>query len=82
MLTAELWPIVAVVVGIVSIAIVIAFLKRKTKQAIQDDALLILGTALVVLGIDFGDDLLVGYSFIGVGVLLSIVSAVRGLRKK
>jgi hypothetical protein len=82
MLMAELWPIVAVAVGIVSIAIVIAFLKRKKKQAIQDDALLILGTALVVLGIDFGDDLLVGYSFIGVGVLLSIVSTVRGLRKK
>jgi hypothetical protein len=41
-----------------------------------------LGITFVVLGIIFGDDRLVGYSFIGVGVLLSITSAVRGLRKK
>jgi len=35
-----------------------------------------LGSALVVLGIVFGnEDWLIGYSFIGAGVLLSIVSA-------
>jgi hypothetical protein len=78
----ELWSIIAIAVGIVSIAIAIAFLTRKKKQAIQDNALLPLGTTLVILGIIFGDDRLVGYSFIGVGVLLSIISAVRGLRKK
>ncbi|MDH5483581.1 MAG: hypothetical protein OEY22_12005 [Candidatus Bathyarchaeota archaeon] len=76
----ELWLIIAV--GIIAIAVAIAFLTRKKKQAIQDDALLTLGTTLVILGIIFGDDRLVGYSFIGVGVLLSIISAIRGLRKK
>ena len=41
-----------------------------------------LGSTLVVLGIIFGNaDRLIGYSFIGVGVLLSIVSAIK-LRKK
>jgi uncharacterized membrane protein len=36
-----------------------------------------LGSALVVLGIIFGaSDRLIGYSFIGAGVLLSIVSAI------
>jgi len=78
----ELWPIIAIAVGIISIVVGIAFLTRKKKQTIQDNALLPLGITLVVLGIIFGDDRLVGYSFIGVGVLLSIVSAVRGLRKK
>jgi asparagine N-glycosylation enzyme membrane subunit Stt3 len=78
----ELWLIIAIAVGIISIAIAIAFLARKKKQAFQDDTLLTLGTTLVVLGIIFGDDRLVGYSFIGVGVLLSIISAVRRLRKK
>ena len=78
----ELWPVIAIAVGIISIAIAIAFLSRKKKQAIQDDALLTLGSTLVVLGIIFGDDRLLGYSFTGVGVLLAIISAVRRLRKK
>jgi hypothetical protein len=41
-----------------------------------------LGSTLVVLGIVFGsEDRLIGYSFIGAGVLLSIISAF-GLRRK
>ncbi len=41
-----------------------------------------LGSTLVVLGIIFGaTDRLIGYSFIGAGVLLSIVSAFK-LRRK
>jgi hypothetical protein len=40
-----------------------------------------LGSALVVLGIVFSEDWLIGYSFIGVGVLLSIISGFN-LRRK
>jgi hypothetical protein len=40
-----------------------------------------LGGTLVVLGIIFSEDQLIGYSFIGAGVLLSIIS-VFILRKK
>jgi hypothetical protein len=41
-----------------------------------------LGSALVVLGIIFGnEDWLIGYSFIGAGVLLSIISGFK-LRRK
>ena len=36
-----------------------------------------LGSTLVVLGIVFSQDLLVAYSFIGAGVSLSIVSAIK-----
>jgi hypothetical protein len=82
MLMEELWLVIAIAAGIILIAIIIAFLSRKKKQAIQEDALLTLGITFVVLGIVFGDARLVGYSFIGVGVLLSIISAVRGFRKK
>jgi hypothetical protein len=74
----ELWLIIAIAVGVISIAIAVALLKRKKKQVIQDNALLPLGITLVVLSIIFGDDRLVGYSFIGVGVLLSIINAVGG----
>jgi len=41
-----------------------------------------LGSALVILGIVFGnEDWLIGYSFIGAGVLLSIISGFK-LRRK
>jgi len=40
------------------------------------DGLLALGPTLVVLGIIFGDDRLVGYSFIGAGVVVAVVAAV------
>ena len=36
-----------------------------------------LGVALIALGIVFVENQLVGYSFIGVGVLLSIISATK-----
>ena len=48
----------------------------------RSQELMTLGSTLVVLGIIFGNaDRLIGYSFIGVGVLLSIVSAIK-FRKK
>ncbi len=43
--------------------------------------LVTIGMSLVVLGIIFGDDRLIGYSFIGVGILLSVVDAIRKRKK-
>jgi len=40
-----------------------------------------LGGALSALGIVFVSDRLVGYSFIGAGVLLSIISAIKSKRE-
>jgi len=47
----------------------------------RSQELITLASSLVVLGIVFSDEWLIGYSFIGAGVLLSIVSAIK-LRKK
>mgnify|MGYP001135859929 CR=1 FL=1 len=44
--------------------------------------LMTLGSSLVVLGIVFGRDRLIGYSFIGAGVLLSIISVIKARRKE
>jgi LPXTG-motif cell wall-anchored protein len=41
-----------------------------------------LGSTLVILGIIFGEDQLISYSFIGVGVLLSIISVIKSKRKR
>ena len=43
--------------------------------------LMTLGSSLVVLGIVFGTDRLIGYSLIGAGVLLSIISVIKSRRK-
>ena len=43
--------------------------------------LLTLEYALVILGIIFAHDWLIGYSFIGAGVLLSIISFIKSRRK-
>ena len=43
--------------------------------------LITLAFTLVILGIVFVDDWLIGYSLIGVGVLLSIISAIKSRRK-
>jgi len=40
------------------------------------DSLQSIGTTLVVLGIIFSESRLIGYSFIGVGVLLGIISLI------
>ena len=44
--------------------------------------LITLGSTLVVLGIIFGEDQLIGYSFIGTGVLLSVISIIKSRRRR
>ena len=52
------------------------------EKKMRSQEVMTLGSTLVVLGIVFGGaDRLIGYSFIGVGVLLSIISAFK-LRRK
>jgi hypothetical protein len=46
-------------------------------EGMRNQELITLGSALVVLGIIFGEDRLIGYSFIGAGVLLSIISLIK-----
>ena len=47
----------------------------------RNKELLSLAFTFVILGIVFAEDWLIGYSFIGAGVLLSIISAVKSRRK-
>ncbi len=44
--------------------------------------LVTLGSSLVVLGIVFGTDRLIGYSLIGAGVVISIISIIKSKRKE
>jgi hypothetical protein len=71
----EIW-ITFSVGTIITIFATVTFLRMNRNIAFKKDAVLTLGTTLVMLGIIFGDDRLVGYPLIGVGVLLAIISAI------
>jgi hypothetical protein len=74
-----LWLSMGISVAVVFVAVIL--LGRKKERPRGDSAILTLGLVLVALGIIFGDDPLIGYSFIGMGVLLSIISAIRSRSK-
>ena len=74
-----LWIVISVVALIVIVAL---FIMARGNQGTKPSNLSIIGMSLVVLGIIFGDDRLIGYSFIGVGVLVSVIDAVRNRKKQ
>ena len=55
--------------------------KLRGVAQMRSKELITLSLTLVILGIVFSDDWLIGYSLIGTGVLLSIVSAIKSRRK-
>jgi drug/metabolite transporter (DMT)-like permease len=71
------WPWLLIALGASVILATAILLTRKKERSREDYALWTLGPTLVVLGIIFCDDPLVGSSFIGVGVLPWIISAIR-----
>ncbi len=76
----ELWLLVSVAVAVL-VAFCGALLIRK-KQALPKSPIFSLAITLLVLGITFGDDPLIGYSFLGTSIALSVIYAVKNSRKK
>ncbi len=76
----EVWLIVAV--AIAALVVVFGALFIRTKQALPKSSIFALAIVLVVLGITFGDDPLIGYSFLGTSMALSVIYAIRSSRKK
>jgi hypothetical protein len=71
------WIAISIVALVV---IVVLLLIARGRQYQQPSNLAIAGISLVVLGIIFGDSRVVGYSLIGVGILLSVMEAIRNRR--
>jgi len=69
------------IIALVVIVVLLLISRRKGKQLLNPSNLFILGMSCVVLGIIFVDDRLIGYSFIGVGVLLSVIDAIRNRKQ-
>lgn len=72
------WIAISVVALLATVALL---LMGRRKQYKQPSNLAVLGMSLVILGIIFGDSRVVGYSFIGVGVILSVVDAIRNRKR-
>jgi asparagine N-glycosylation enzyme membrane subunit Stt3 len=69
------------IIALVVIVVLLLISRRKGNQLLNPSNLLVLGISLVVLGIIFGDDRRIGYSFIGVGVVLSVIDAIRNRKQ-
>jgi hypothetical protein len=67
--------------ALVVIVVLLLISRRKSNQLLNPSNLLVLGMSFVVLGIIFGDERPIGYSFIGVGVLLSVIDAIRNRKQ-
>ena len=76
----ELWLIIAVTVAVLVLIFGALFIRKK--QALPKSPIFTLAIVLVVLGITFGDDPLIGYSFLGTSMALSVIYAVKSSRKK
>ena len=76
-----LWVAISIIALIV-IVILLIIARGRGRQYPKPSNLAILGMSLVVLGIIFGDDRLIGYSFIGVGITLSVVDVIRNRKKQ
>jgi len=72
-----MWIAISIIALVV---IVVLLLIARGRQYQQPSNLAILGMSLVVLGIIFGDNRLIGYPFIGVGIFLSVIDAIRNRR--
>jgi len=75
-----LWIAISII-ALVVIMVLLLISRRTGKQLLNPSNLLVLGMSCVVLGIIFGDERLIGYSFIGVGVLLSVIEAIRNRKQ-
>lgn len=77
-------PEIYIIISIVSLAIiaVFLFLTKKIKPQAKLSKLAMFAFLLIILGIVFGNDHLIGYSFMGAGVIIAIIDIIKNLRNK
>jgi len=78
--TSQIYILIAIIVLLI-IAILVFFIKKNKKQK-PLTPLAGLAFGFVIAGIIFGESRLVGYSLMGIGVLLAIIDVIIKLKKK
>jgi nucleoside permease NupC len=73
-----------VAISIVALAVValLVFLVSKNRKANRLTPLAGLAFGFILAGIIFGNDRLIGYSLLGVGVLLAVIDIIKKLKNK
>jgi chromate transport protein ChrA len=69
------------IIALLIIAALVFFVKKNKKQK-RLSTLAGLSFAFIIAGIVFGDDRLIGYGLIGVGIILAVVDIIMKLKKK
>jgi phosphoglycerol transferase MdoB-like AlkP superfamily enzyme len=75
-------PWVAIAAAVAVLAVVFVALLTRKKRALPTGPIFALASALAVVGITFSDAPLIGYSFLGASIVLSVIYAVKSSRKK
>ena len=78
--TSQIYIVIAVVV--LAVIALLVFLAGKSGKDKRFTPLAGLAFAFILAGIIFSDDRLIGYSLIGVGVVLSIIDIFRKLKSR
>ncbi len=76
----QLWVAIAAAVAVLVVISVALLIKKK--RAVPNGPIYALAIALAVVGITFSEAPLIGYSFLGAGIALSVIYAVKSSRKK
>jgi hypothetical protein len=67
---------VAIAVLALAIILVLLFCGRKSRKAKKLSPLTIFAFVLIIAGICFGDNRIVGYGFIGAGVVVAVIDLI------
>ncbi len=73
---------IALSIGALAVVVVLAFLLGKRREANQLTTLASLAFSSILAGIIFGENRLVGYSLMGVGLILAVIDIVNRSRSK
>ena len=74
--------IILAIVAISAIYISYAGYNTKSKGTKRLSKLTAFAFLLIILGIIFGDNRLLGYSFMGTGVILAVIDAIKKIKNK
>jgi len=75
-------PFIAFSVLILGIIGILLLSARKKGTEQQLSPLSLIGIVLIILGIVFGSDRLIGYAFLGAGVLIAVFDVVKNRKMK
>ncbi len=80
MVTSQIY--IAISIVILAIIALLVFFVNKNKKAKKLTPLAGLAFGFVLAGIIFGEDRLIGYSLMGIGILLAIIDIIKKSKKK